>query len=162
MDDDKGQMILLAALVACLCLLGVAACVAALDSGSYGERSHFSWGELTNVCWSQEGALRRAALHYSVVPWDDRASAVAGFKAEANTSVANLSLMLLKQRAVYRFAFNDSLGAEYAAHDPEKVNLGGVLLERNGSVANVRGCAYDMEIFSDRVSYRLSHVIAFD
>jgi hypothetical protein len=160
--DDKGQMILLAALTACLCLVGVMACVAAVDNSAYGEGHHFSSDGLTNARWAQESALRRTAIYYSTGPWDDRAPAVSGFKAAANTSAGNLSLALLKHGAAYRFLLNDSLAAEYTALDPDIENIAGVLMERNGSRANIRGCAYDIEVVDGSISYRLSRVVTFD
>jgi hypothetical protein len=161
---DDGQMILLSALVACLCLMGVVACVTALDDTAYRGNMYFSADMLANARWSQENALERTADYYSAHPWDDRVAAAYGFKSEANVSADSLGLALLKHGAAYQFLYNDSLAGEYAALHPGNgtENVGGVLVERSGNKAMLRGCAYDMAVGDGAITYRVSRVIIFD
>jgi hypothetical protein len=161
---DDGQMILLSALVACLCLMGVVACVTAVDDSAYRGNIPFSADMLANARWSQENALERTANYYSAYPWDDRVAAAYGFKSEANASVDSLGLALLKHGEAYQFLYNDSLAGEYAALHPGNgtENVGGVLVERSGNKAMLRGCAYDMAVGDGAITYRVSRVIIFD
>ncbi|HTY91147.1 MAG TPA: hypothetical protein VMC84_08235 [Methanocella sp.] len=162
--DDLGQMILLSALLACICLLGVVACVAAVNDSAYADGRHLSGDGMANIRWAQECALRRTAIFYTSATWDGRFHAVSGFKDAANSSSGNVSEELLKHGIFYRFTFNDSLAAEYAAAHPDNnmESIGGVLVERSGNTAKVSGCAYDISAEGRGVSYRLCRVITFD
>lgn len=162
--DGSGQMLLLSALLACLCLLAVVAGVAALRDGVSADGPQFSGVDLANARWAQEAALRKASVYYSSAAWDDRASAAAGFAAEANASSLNASRELLRHGIFYRFAFNDSLAAEYVAarQNDSLEHSGGVLFVRNGNAARVLGCAYDIDARGCDAAYRLSRVVIFD
>lgn len=159
--DDRGQMILLSALLACLCLMSLIACLSALNGSAYADGPQFSGDSLANIRWAQESALQHMAVYHSSSPWDERGHAVSGFKAAANASADNASAELLKHGVFYRFTFNDSLAAEYAAGNSME-HIGGVLVDRNGNTAKVRGCAYDIDAEGNGVSYRLCRVITFD
>ena len=162
--DENGQMILLSALFACLCLMGVIACVTAVDNSAYQARQGFSPDDLLNARWAQESALHKTAIYDSAGSWDERASSAAAFKAGANASAASESIELLKHGVSYRFSFNDSLAADYAAaHQGNGTeNIGGVIVEQRGSTAKISGCAYDMEVASHDTSYHLCRVITFN
>lgn len=161
---DSGQMILLSALVVCLCLMGVVACVAAVDDSSFRDSGYLSPGSMDNVIWAQDSALQKTAFYYSAYPWDGRAEAALRFKADANSSMESLSAKLLKHGLAYDFAFNDSLGGEYVARHPgnDTENIGGVLVGYAGGNVKIVGCAFDV-IASDGVTtYRLDRVEIFD
>ena len=160
--DDHGQMIILSALLACICLLGIVACMAALNDGAYASGHDLNEDGLANICWAQESALRRAAAYYSSA-WADRAYAISGFKGSADASAGNTSMVLLKHGVFYRFTFNDSLATECVSAHPGNgwENIGGVIVERNDDTARIKGCAYDMEAQSRGLSYRLSKIVYF-
>lgn len=162
--SDDGQMILLSALMACLCLIGVIACVAAVDGGSYEERGYLSRDSMENVRWAQDGALEQAAFYYSVYPWESRVEAALQFKSEANSSLDSLASELLKHGVVYAFSFNDSLASEYEAAHPGNgiVNIGGVLVEPAGGSARICGCAFDVTAYDGITAYRASRVATFN
>lgn len=161
--DDDGQMILLSALLACLCLMGVIACVAAMDDTAYKEKPVLSPDFMSNVMWAQENALGQAA-HHSTHNWDSRANAASDFKAEANASIDSTALALLKHGMAYRFSYNDSLAFEYAALHPdnETVSIGGIIVEKKGGLAMVKGCACDVSVGDGSRSYRVTRIIFFD
>ncbi len=161
---DDGQMIMLSALAACLCLLGVIACVAAVNDTLYEARGGLSGGGLDNVAWAQDSALRRAALYSSSYPWEGRSEAALWFKSEASSSLDSLAGVLLKHGEVYEFSFNDSLAAGYVASHPGNgtLNIDGVLVEPAGGSARVCGCAYDVFVYDGVTTYRASRVATFD
>jgi len=161
---DDGQIILLSALVACLCLLGVIACVAAIDSTLYEGRGGLSDGGMDNVVWAQHSALRRAAFYGSAYPWDGRSDAASRFKSEAGPSLDSLAVELLKHGTVYRFLLNDSLAGGYVATHPGNgtMNIDGVIVEPAGGSARVCGCAYDVLVYDGFTTYRASRVATFD
>ena len=162
--DDRGQMILLSALFACLCLMGVVTCVMAADNFSYQPDVGFSSDDMINARWAQENALQRTAIYDSTGPWGDRAQAALAFKAGANASANNESTALLSRGVVYRFSFNESLASEYiAAHaNNGSENIGGVIMAQSNSTAKVAGCAYDIEVTGRDISYNLSRIITFN
>ena len=160
---DDGQMILLSALMACLCLLGVIACVAAVDGCTYAESGCLS-DCAENVGWAQDCALQKAAFYNSAYPWDSRAEAALRFKSEAGSSLDSLGSELLKHGEVYRFSFNNSLAGEYVAAHPGNgtVNIDGVLVEPAGSSARICGCAFDAFAYDGVTTYRASRVATFN
>ena len=162
--DDSGQLILLSALFMCLCLIGVVACVIAVGDSTYRDRPVVTADELMNARWAQESALQRTAIYDSTGTWGDRAFAVSSFKAAANSSAANMSIVLLSHGLSCQFLFNDSLASQYASAHPDygTENMGGVLVEQSGSIAKIRGCAYDLSIGDPRTSYCLSRIAIFD
>jgi hypothetical protein len=159
---DEGQIILLSAFVACLCLLGVIACVDAVNGAAYEDGGHLA--DMDNAGWARDCALRGAAFYGSACPWEGREVAATRFIAEAGSSMDSLSGVLLKRGEVYHFAFNDSLACEYAATHPGNgtVSLGGVLLEPDGGNARILGCAYDVFAYDGYAAYRESRVATFD
>ncbi len=161
--DDSGQMIILAALFACLCLMGTAACMMALENSAYPDTPRLSADELANVRRAQENALQHITVYYSSCGWDDRVYAVTGFRASANASADNMSVTLLKRGIVYRFSLNNSRAMEYVFAHPGNgtESIGGVLVEKNGNSARISGCAYDMEVDDKGISYRLGRVVEF-
>lgn len=158
---DDGQMILLSALVACLCLFGVVACIAAAG-GAYGEGGHFPDG-MENVRWAQDCALGKAAYYNSAYPWDGRGEAASRFKSDAGSSLDSLAGELLKRGEAYVFSFNSSLAGDYLASHPGNgtVNIDGVLVEPSGGSARICGCALDVSVYYGGCVYRESRVLAF-
>ena len=161
--DEEGQMILLSALVACICLFGVVACVEAVGDGSPQESRYLSSVSVQNILWTQDTALENAASYYSADPWPKRADAVAMFKNEANLSMQNLSYSVLKHGTGYSFTYNDSLAGDYAASHPENdaENIGGTLVKDNNGSEKICGCAYDVAIDDSFSKYEVSRVVIF-
>jgi hypothetical protein len=160
---DDGQMLLLSALVACLCLFGVLACIAAVDSVPYGRSGCLPDDVMENTRWARDCALERAAFYSSVYPWESRVEAALMFKSEANASLDSLGGELLKHGMVYSSSFNDSLAGEYVEAYPGNgtVNIDGVLVEPEGGTARVCGCAFDVLAYDGVTTYRESRVLTF-
>ncbi len=161
---DDGQMILLSALVACLCLFGVIACVAAVDGCTYMDSGRLSDDAMENARWAQDCALQKAAFYNSAYPWDSRVEAALRFKSEANSSLDSLASELLKHGEVYRFSFNDSLANDYVAAHPGNgtEDIDGVLVEPAGSSTRICGCAFDVFAYDGVTTYRASRVSTFN
>ncbi len=158
---DDGQMLLLSALAACLCLFVVAPCVEVADS-PYEESGHLS-ENAENVRWAQDSALRKAAFYSSAYPWDGREDAALHFRSDAVVSMDSLAGELLKHGVVYRFSFNDSLAGDYVATHPGNgtVNIGGALVEPAGGSVKICGCAYDVWACDGVNKYNASRVELF-
>lgn len=161
---DEGQMILLSALVACLCLFGVVACVEAVSDVSPSKSVYLSSGSVQNILWTQDIALENAASYYSAYPWHARANAVTLFKKEAGLSMQNLSYSLLKHGAGYSFTYNDSLAGDYVITHRENntENIGGVLVKDDNGTGRIHGCAYDVAVDDSFSKYQVSRVVIFN
>ena len=159
---NDGQMILLSALVACLCLFGVVACVAAVDGVPDDGSGHLSC-RMDNVVWARDCALQKAAFYNSAYPWDCHEEAALRFKREVNSSMDSLGSKLLKHGEVYGFTFNGTLAGEYLAAHPGNgtLNVDGVLVERSGGSTRICGCAFDVLIYDGDATYSASQVATF-
>jgi hypothetical protein len=162
--DGEGQMMILSALVACLCLIGLVACIAAVDSGLYAEAGYLSDGGLDNVRWAQECALEKAAFYSSSYPWESRDEAALKFISDVNASMESLSGELLKHGIIYKFSMNRSLACEYVASHQETgtLNIGGVIVRQEKNKARVCGCAYDAFAYDGVTAYNESRIMVFD
>lgn len=160
--DEGGQMILLSALLACLCLMGVVACVSAMDYTTYEEEPALSTDYVSNAVWAQERALQRTAHYQWSHNWDSRAKAASEFLAGANKSADGLALVLLKHGMSYRLSYNQSLAYEYTALHDQTEGIGGVIVEKKGNEAILKGFAYDIFIGDGRRSYQVSKITLFD
>jgi hypothetical protein len=161
---DDGQMILLSALIACLCLIGVVACITAVDDGYRSRTGYLSSDSIENIQWARDSALKDAAAYNTNDAWEKRATMALGFENDVNASMESLSYALLKHGVACRFSYNDSLAGEYVTANPgnDTENLGGILVDRNQGRARLYGCAYDMFADDGSTSYRLSRVAIFD
>ncbi len=162
--DGEGQMIILSAIAACLCLLGVVACVSAVDGPLNSGAGHLSDGGLDNARWAQGCALERAALYSSSYPWERRDDAAHKFMSDVNASMDSLEGELFRHGIIYKFSLNGSLAGEYVAshQETDTLSIGGVILKREKDNARVYGCAYDVSAFDGVTAYNESRVMVFD
>lgn len=161
---DDAQMIILSALVICLCLMGMMACVASVNMGVPSRQSvYLSQDTVDNVQWAQDLSLEHAAAICSIYGWPERSKAVGLFCQRSSPEVSGLSDCLLKRGVSYVFMFNESLAGSYlGAHpEPDAMNLGGVMVKPDSGNAKVYGCAYDAYISDGTISYRVSRVTIF-
>jgi hypothetical protein len=157
---DEGQFILLSALVACLCLVGVVSCVAAVN-GPALKTGYLSADTMENARWAGEDSLGKAAFYDSIYPWESRADAVSRFKADANSSMDSLTLQMLKHGVAYTFRFNDTLAREFAAANGLD-DIDGVFVVPDGARARIAGCAYDLSADDGDAAYHVVRVATFD
>jgi hypothetical protein len=162
---NDAQMIILSAMVVCLCLMGVMACVESVSAPGTAmrESAFISDVAVDNVLWSQDSGLEHAATISSIYAWQDRDQAAGRFKQESAPVTDGLSGYLLKHGAAYRFSYDESAAAEYLAEHPrpDAVSIGGVLLEPYEGNARIYGCAYDVVISDGTTSYTVDRVATF-
>lgn len=163
--NDDAQMIILSAMVICLCLIGVMACVVSVDPScsSPGESVYLSHDVVDNVRWAQDSWLDHVATISSTYGWPEKSKAVSLFCQRSSPDVSGLSDSLLKHGVSCDLTFNESLAGNYlSAHpEPDALEMGGVLLKPDSGNAKVYGCAYDMNISDGMTSYHLSRVTIF-
>ena len=161
---DDAQMIILSAMVICLCLIGVMACAVSVDP-SYSSRQsvYLSQDTVDNVQWAQESCLSHAAAISSIYSWQERSKAAELFCQMSSPDTNGLSDCLLKHGVSYVFTFNESLADAYlgAHQEPDAVNIGGVLVKSNSGSTKVYGCAYYAYVSDGISSYYASRVTIF-
>ncbi len=162
---DDAQMIILSAMVICLCLIGMMACVISVDPAyiSSTESVYLSQDTVDNVQWAQEAWLDHTAAISSIYGWPERSKAVDLFCQKSSPEVSGLSGYLLKHGVSYEFTFNESTAGDYlGAHpEPDALNVGGVLIKPASGNAKVYGCAYDAYLSDGATCYRVSRVTIF-
>ncbi len=161
---DDAQMIILSAMVICLCLIGIMACVDSVDTYISSRQSvYLSQDTVDNIQWAQDSALEHTAAISSVYGWPERSKAVDLFCQRSSPEVSGLSDCLLNHGVSYEFTFNESLAGNYlGAHpEPDAMNMGGVLVKPGSGNTKVYGCAYDAYISDGATSYRVSRVAIF-
>ena len=161
--DEAGQMILLSALTACLCLVGVVACMSAVSFTPGDETGYLSADAVDNILWAQDTAISDAALHPTGDPWDERYKSALNFKNHVDRYIDSLSCCLLKHGVAYRFGFNDTLAARTISLHPDKdiENFGGTIVECHNGSTRIYGCAYDVDIEDASTDYKISRVKTF-
>jgi hypothetical protein len=160
---EDGQMILLSALIACLCLVGVVACMSAVSFTPDGETGYLSADTVDNILWAQDTAISDAVSHTTGGPWDERYRSALNFEKYVDRSIDGLSCCLLKHGVAYRFGFNATLAARIISLYPDKdmENVGGTIVERRNGSTTIYGCAYDVAIEDAWTGYKISSVKTF-
>jgi hypothetical protein len=161
---DDAQMIILSAMVICLCLIGVMTCAASVDTCISSRQSiYLSQDTVDNVQWAQDSWLNHAATISSIYGWEERSKAVDLFCQRSSPDASGLSDCLLQHGVSYEFTFNESLAGKYLGAHPaqDAMNVGGVLVKPNSGNAKVYGCAYDAYISDGTTSYHVSRVTMF-
>jgi hypothetical protein len=162
---DDAQMIILSAMVICLCLMGVMACIDSVSApgAAIRESAFLSDVEVDNMLWAQDSGLGHAAAISSIYAWQEREDAASRFKQESVTVTGGLSDYMLKHGASYQFSYDESAAAEYLAEHPrpDAVNMGGMLVEPHEGNARIYGCAYEVKVRDGTTSYKVSRVAIF-
>jgi hypothetical protein len=162
---DDAQMIILSAMIICLCLIGVMACVVSIDHSysDHMESVYISHDMVNNVRWAQDSWMDHAATISSIYSWPEKSKAVNLFCQRSSPETSGLSDDLLKHGVSCDLTFNESLASNYlSAHpEPDALNMGGVLIKPDSGNTKVYGCAYDMNISDGVTSYHLSRVTIF-
>lgn len=160
---DDGQMILLSALVACLCMVGVIACVSAVSYDPGAESGYLSADTLDNILWAQGESLKDIALHQAYDVRDSPRQTALNFARGAEASSVSLFYVLLRHGVAYEFTFNDRLARDFLSANPGngRESYGGVILERHNSSVKIFGCAYDVTVEDGRARYHKSLLSTF-
>ena len=162
---EDAQMIILAAMVIALCLIGLMACMASVDglTGYSAGGAYLSQETVENVQWAQDAGLAHAAAEASACAWQDRNKAADSFCQRLAMESDQLSDSLMKHGVSYEISLNRSMADRYMiAHpEPDAVNIGGVLVKPGSGNAKIYGCAYDMSIGDGVTGYRVSRMVIF-
>ena len=153
LKGDGAQMIVLAALVVCICLLTLAMLV---QSVRQAEAIHLDSGSaMDNALWAQDKGLVQAALMDGNVTWEERRQAADEFKAQARLLGDSLSKDLLERGIACQFSLNEALAARQAAGSGgEYESVDGVLLRNAGGRAQICGYSYDVLMADKRAERR--------
>jgi hypothetical protein len=155
--DDRGQMLLLSALFASICLMTVAMAMESVDKSAVSHHQGLSREVGDNAIWALDDSLVQTGLREGNGTWEDRDQIVATFKGRVHTVIRGLEKNLLCHGIAFRFAFNDSLArSEISGNDTE--SLDGVLIKRDGDTARISGCGFDARLSDGRTEYTYSVV----
>ena len=160
---DDGQMILLSALIACLCMVCVIACVSAVSYDPGANRGYLSADTLDNILWAQDSALSDIALHQAYDSRNSPQQTAINFMKDTNASRYSLSHALLRHNVAYEFTFNDSRAREFLSSDQGNglETYEGVIMEKyNGSI-KIYGCAFDVSVDDGTAWYHKSLLSTF-
>jgi hypothetical protein len=160
MKDERGQILIITALIACACLIALAACLHAVSASGESERPVLKHDTLDNVLWAQDVGLFHAAGEAGGSPWEERASLADSFRSRASLPLSSIEGKLIDRGIAYSYAFNASAARDYVEDgDISLINCtGGVLVKRENDNASVCGCAYDVSVTDGASQYRISTV----
>jgi hypothetical protein len=161
--DDRGQIILLATLAVCVCLIVLALYLISIEEAEAVEKPWPGREIMENAIWAQEKGLEQVARATGNNTWDRRLDLANDFKNGALRLIDSVSDNMLAHGIVFSYEYNDTLGSEYAAGNGETVsgNIRGILLKKNGNEARICGCAYDMSVTDGSAHYSLSRVVCW-
>jgi len=160
---DEGQMILLSALIACLCMVGVIACISAVCYDPGTGSGYLSADTLDNVLWAQGSALSDAAKHQARDGDNSPKQMALGFMKDVNVSRDSLFHALLRHGVAYEFTFNDSLARNFLSANAGngREAYEGVIVERHNGSVKIYGCAYDVTVDDGTARYQKSILSVF-
>jgi hypothetical protein len=161
--DDRGQMILLAALAVSVCLILLAMYLISIENAEAMEGPWLGSGTLENVIWAQDEGLEHAAMRMGNCSWTQRQELVNNFKSSADPIIDSISFNMLKHGIAFSFWYNDTLADSYVAGDQEasSINIGGVIIRQKNNATRICGCAYDVSVADGSAQYSLSRVVTW-
>lgn len=161
-NDSNGQMILLSALAACICLLTLVAILSSVRQTAPDNIETLTGDVFENVLWAQDQGLGQTGLLPYERPADQRAQTIIDFKRNIAKVTESLADNMLSRGIAYRFSLNESLASGFAAESSgEYESASGVIYrEENGSV-KICGCGYDVLLKDGSVTYELSRMEAW-
>ena len=161
--DDRGQVIMLAALAVSVCLIALAMYLLSVENAETVENPRPVREALENVIWAQDIGLKDIASVTGSYPWDRRLDLGNSFKNGADRLIRDITRDMLARRIAFSFGYNNTLAAEYAASSGEitLANVGGVLVKKSNNVAFVCGYAYDVSVTDGSARYCISKVVCW-
>lgn len=162
--DDRGQVILLAALTVSVCLITLAMYLLSVQNAETVESPGPGREALENVIWAQEIGFRDIANEKGYYPWYRLQDLVNNFKNDADRLAHDITRDMLARRIAFSFGYNSTLAAEYVAGsgDVTLADVGGVLVKKSNSMARVCGYACDVSIAGESARYSLTKVVCWD
>jgi hypothetical protein len=160
MTDDRGQIMLLSALVACACLIILATYLYSVSASCSIERPALQRETVDNVIWAQDAGLFQAAGETERCQWEQRATLADSYKARAYIAVSSIERSMMARGIAYSFTFNESLAVSYLDDSgmSEVECIDGILVKKEDNNASVYGCTYDMSLTDGSSRYHMSTV----
>jgi hypothetical protein len=161
--DDRGQIILLAALAVCVCLIMLALYMISLEDAEAIEEPWPGREAMENAVWAQDKGLEQVARARGNNTWDLRIDLANDFKNGARRLIDSVYSNMLARGIAFSYEYNDTLATEYATENVETTSaaIGGVLLKKNGNDTRICGCAYDVSGMDGSAQYCISRVVCW-
>jgi hypothetical protein len=161
--DDRGQIILLAALAVSVCLITLAMYLISLDEMEAGETPWPGDEALENVIWAQDIGFKDIAALTGSYPWEQRQSLGNDFINGSDWLVRDITRDMLAHGIAYSCEYNNTLAEEYVVANLETpmTSAGGVLIKKSENMGLVCGCAYDVSMADGSARYRISRVVCW-
>ena len=163
--EDKGQMILLTAIIACLFLIFITLCLNSVRESAALPENHLSRDELDNVLWAGDAGLRWSAAATTGYSWDRRYEAVSDYRSAITPARESLEKELQQRGIAYVFTYNDSAARAYITENPggggETESVGGIIVASEGGVTKIVGCGYDVMLLDRSVRFKVTRLSAW-
>jgi hypothetical protein len=159
--DDRGQMLLLAALAVCVCLVLLASFITSIDEVGSVDKPRSGKNVLENLLWAQDSGLEHIARVTGNYSWDRRQDLGDDFRNDVDGLIDGIARDMRAHGIAFIYTYNDSLASQFAAGkgDAMLTDSGGVLLKKSGNETRVCGCAYDVFMSDLSAQYRSSRVV---
>lgn len=161
--DDRGQIILLAALAVSVCLIVVAMHLISIQEAEAVKMPRLGQETLENTIWAQDIGLKDVAGFTGSYPGDRRTDLADDYKNGTDRLIKDISRDVCVHGTAFTFKYNDTLATEYVAgsEDVTMANIGGIIIKKSNNTARVCGCAYDVSMTDGSAQYRLSRVVCW-
>jgi hypothetical protein len=161
--DDRGQIILLASLAVCVCLIVLAMYLISIEDAETVEKPWNGNEALENLLWAQEIGLEHVARATGNYSWDRRLDLEGDYKNSADRLIDGISRYMRAHGIAFTYAYNATLAAQYVAGngEPALTNTGGVLIKKSGNGARVCGCAYNVSITDGSARYSVARIVTW-
>jgi hypothetical protein len=159
--DDRGQILLLAALAVCVCLLMLASFITSMDEAGTVDKPWPGNSVMENVLWAQDSGLEHIARATGNYSWGRHLELGDDYRNDVGRLTDAISRDMRAHGIAFIYEYNDSLASQVAAGkgDATLSDSGGVLLKKSGDEARVCGCAYDVSMMDGSAQYRSSRVV---
>jgi len=158
--DGRGQMLLLSALAVCLCLVLLTACLASIRSAETPAEPSLEKDALDNVVWAMETGMKQAAGETGASQWEQRCFLADDYENLTDRLIEEATCDLQKRGIASSFAYDEALAGAFLNDSGIEGVEGsrGVLLKKEGTIARIWGCAYDVTLTDGSAQYSIKRV----
>jgi len=161
--DGRGQMFLLSALIVCLCLILLTACLTSIRTVEASEEPSLEKDALDNVIWAMDEGMKQKAGEVGGASWEGRQCLAADFKGLSDGLIDDASRGMQKRGVAFYFTYDDALAEEYLndSDNGEVEHIDGILMKKEGAIARICGCTYTVTLADGSAQYSASKVIVW-
>ncbi len=158
--DDRGQMLLLSALVVCLCLVLLTACLTSIRSVEAPGGPSLEKDTLDNTAWALETGMKDAAGVTGASQWEQRRFLADDYENLTDRLIEDTACDLQKRGIAFSFVYDEALAGAFLNDSGIEgtKNSRGVLIKKEGTIARIWGCAYDVTLADGSAQYSLKRV----